>query len=69
MNARTSDKVSSIAARLARMSPETLEVMAASPASRDRLASDIRSMATSLLRQDEHRGLRGLVRKIKEMVQ
>jgi TusA-related sulfurtransferase len=63
-NAQTGERVSSIAGRLARLQPETLEVMAANPASRERLAKDIRSMAASLLAQDEHKGIRALFKKV-----
>lgn len=62
--ARTSDRVSSIAARLASVQPETLMALAAKRSTAEALAADIRSMAASLLAQDEHKGLRGLIRKV-----
>ncbi len=64
MNSRTSDRVSSMAARHVNLKAETLMALAAKPSTAEILASDIRSMAASLLRQDEHKGLRGLIRKV-----
>jgi hypothetical protein len=63
-NAQTGEKVSAIASRLIRLDADTLLALTATPASRDKLAEDIRSMSASLLRQDEHKGVRGLIRKL-----
>lgn len=62
--AQTSDRISSIAARYRKIDGDTLLSLTASNASRDRLAKDIRSMAASLARQDETKGIRGLIRKV-----
>lgn len=62
--AKTSDRVSSIAARHANILPETVMALAAKQSTATVLASDIRTMAASLLRQDEHKGLRGLIQKV-----
>lgn len=62
--AQTSDKTSSIAARYVKLDPDTLLALTATPASRVSTASDIRSMAASLLRQDEVRGIRKFIRKV-----
>ena len=63
-NAQTSDRVSSIAARLANVKPETLMALAAKSSTAESLAADIRSLAASALRQDETKGLRGLLKRI-----
>ncbi len=62
--AQTSDRVSSIAARFANIEPETLMALCAKPSTATVLAKDIRSMAASCLAQDEHKGLRGIIRKV-----
>jgi hypothetical protein len=62
--ARTSDRVSTIAARYANLTPARLLAATAKDSSLEATAEDIRSMAASLLRQDEQRGLRKLVRKV-----
>lgn len=59
--AQTSDRVSSIAAKYAGITSESLKARMSFP---EETAADIRTMAASLLRQDEYRGLRGLVRKV-----
>jgi hypothetical protein len=64
MNAQTSDRISSIAARYTDISPETLFGMTATEEGRRETCRDIKSMAASLLRQDEVRGLRKFVRKL-----
>jgi hypothetical protein len=64
MTARTSDRLSSLAARFAKLTPETLLALTATDASRQQLTADIKSMAASLLRQDEVKGLRKLLRKV-----
>ncbi len=64
MTARTSDKVSKIAARLLRLDADTLLALTATPAIRESTAADIRALAASTLRQDEHKGLRGFIRKV-----
>lgn len=62
MTAQTSDRVSSIAARHANMKAETLMALAAKSSTAEILAADIRSMAASLLRQDEVKGIRKLLK-------
>ena len=62
--ARTSDRVSRLASRYARLTPETLHALSQSVASREATAEEIRSMAASLLAQDEHKGLRGILKRI-----
>lgn len=62
--AQTSDRVSSLAARYAGMSNTKFKDLASSPDGLNELAHDVRSMAASLLRQDEVRGLRKLIRKV-----
>lgn len=62
--AKTSDRVSSIAARYANLTGARLIGLTATDESAMRSAEDIRSMAASLLRQDETRGIRGLFRKV-----
>jgi hypothetical protein len=64
MTAKTSDRVSSIAARLVGVKAETLMALTAKQSTAEILASDIRTMAASLLRQDEVKGLRKLIRKV-----
>lgn len=59
MSSQTSDRVSSIAARYVRLTAD--QVRRADP---EALAFEVRSMAASLLRQDETKGLRGIVRKL-----
>lgn len=62
--AQTSDRVSSIAARFLNIKAETLMALTAKQSTAEILADDIRSMAASLLRQDEVRGFRKLIRKV-----
>lgn len=62
--AQTSDRISSLAARYAGMSNTRFKQLAENPESLNELAYDVRSMAASLLRQDELKGLRGFVRKV-----
>lgn len=64
MMARTSDRVSSIAGRFANIKAETLMALTAKASTAEVLADDIRSMAASLLWQDEYKGLRGFIRKV-----
>lgn len=64
MMAQTSDKVSSIAGRYIGMSNTALK---AKVETRDGLAEvghDVRAMAASLLRQDEVKGLRKVMRRV-----
>lgn len=61
--AQTSDHVSSLAARYVSMSNTTLKAKLQGDGLNE-VAHDIRSMAASLLRQDEHRGLRKLINKV-----
>lgn len=62
--AQTSDKISAIAARYLNVSAATLIALTESPTSAMKLRDDIRAMAASLLRQDETKGLRKILRKI-----
>lgn len=62
--AQTSDQISSLAARYVGMSNTALKAKTESRDGLNEVAHDIRSMAASLLRQDEVRGLRGFVRKL-----
>lgn len=62
--AQTSDKISSLAARYVNLTPARLLALTATDAKLEGTAAEIRSMAASLMRQDESRGLRGLLRKI-----
>jgi hypothetical protein len=64
MNAQTSDRVASIAARFLTVKAETLMALTAKQSTAEILAADIRSMAASLLRQDEVKGIRKLIRKV-----
>jgi hypothetical protein len=64
MSAKTSDRVSSIAARLVGVKAETLMALTAKQSTAEILANDIRTMAASLLRQDEVKGLRKLIEKV-----
>jgi hypothetical protein len=63
-HARTSDRVSSIAARFLNVKAETLMALTAKSSTAEVLADDIRSMAASCLRQDEVKGVRKLLRKV-----
>ena len=60
---QTSDKVSSIAARLLKVTPAYLIARTAKDSSAEQLAEDIRAVAASALRQDEVKGIRKLIRK------
>ena len=60
----TSDRVSSIAARYFSITTDQIRAFASDERSLHAFRDDIRSMAASLLRQDETKGLRGLVRKV-----
>lgn len=64
MNAKTSDRVSSIAARLNKVTAATLMALTAKQSTAEILADDIQALAASCLRQDEHKGLRGLIKKV-----
>jgi hypothetical protein len=61
---QTSDRVSSIAARYASMTARRLTDLGSDPTTAANAAADIRSLAASALRQDEHKGLRGLIKKV-----
>lgn len=56
--------LSSLASRYAKTTPEMVLALAYKERSREKLAADIRSMAASLLRQDETKGLRGIVKRM-----
>jgi hypothetical protein len=62
MMAETSDRVAAIAGKYADYSLADLDKDTAHPT---QLVRDIRSMAASLLRQDETKGLRWLVKKVR----
>lgn len=64
MNAKTSDRVSSIAARYMNMTGPTLMALTAKSSTAEITADEIRSMAASLMRQDEVKGIRKIIRKI-----
>jgi ribonuclease HIII len=64
MTAQTSDRVSSIAARYIDVTPLQLMSLTATEKLRERTAAEVRSMAASVLRQDETKGLRKLIRKV-----
>jgi UTP-glucose-1-phosphate uridylyltransferase len=68
MNAQTSDRLSTIASHYADISPDMIRALAQNESSRIQLAAQIRQMAMSLVRQDETRGLRGLVRKVRSVL-
>lgn len=59
---QTSDRVSAIAARYVKADGHSLALM--TPHQAETLAKDIRSMAASLLAQDEVRGFRKLWKKV-----
>lgn len=63
-HAQTSDRVSSIAARYANITPTRLLALTAKDSTLEAAAEDIRSMAASLLRQDEVKGVRKLLRLV-----
>jgi hypothetical protein len=62
--AKTSDRISSIAAQYIKIDGDHLLAKTATASLREITADDIRSMAASLLRQDELKGLRKLFRKV-----
>jgi hypothetical protein len=61
---QTSDRVSSIAARYASMTARRLGEKLKDPTEAANTAADIRTLAASCLRQDQHKGLRGLLKRI-----
>jgi hypothetical protein len=61
---KTSDKVSKIAARYMSLSSATLMGLTAKPSTCEITAAEIRTLAASCLAQDQHKGLRGLIRKV-----
>lgn len=62
--AQTSDRISALAAKYAPLTPDRLRVITSDSHYREATAADIRAMAASLLRQDETKGLRGLVKRV-----
>lgn len=62
--AETSDKISSLAARYATITPARLLGQTAKDEGLKQTAADIRSLAASALRQDEVKGVRKLFRKL-----
>lgn len=62
--AQTSDRVSSLAARYVGISNTALRDKIEGRDGLNEVAHDIRTMAASLLRQDEVKGLRKLIRKV-----
>jgi type IV pilus biogenesis protein CpaD/CtpE len=63
MNAQTSDKISSLAGRYGDITATELLVRCKAGQAEE-VAADIRSMAASLRRQDEHKGLRGKLKLV-----
>jgi hypothetical protein len=63
MNAKTSDRISSLAGRYATLT-DTEVLIRCRAGQAEELAADIRSMAASLLKQDEHKGLRGKLKLV-----
>jgi hypothetical protein len=61
--AQTSDRVSKLAATYVKVTPDILQKLCADDHLRRSAAADIRTMAASLLRQDEVRGVRAFLRK------
>jgi hypothetical protein len=64
MSAQTSDRISSMAARHRTMTVLRLRALVSDDQSAETLAAEIRSMAASLARQDETKGLRKLWKKV-----
>lgn len=64
MNAQTSDRISSLAARYRKITGDELLALTATPELREQTAADIRSMTASLARQDETKGFRKLLRLV-----
>lgn len=64
MTAQTSDRVSTIAARYANLTPNQLIAKTANGKGLLDTTNDIKSMAASLLRQDEVKGVRKLLRLV-----
>lgn len=65
MKAQTSDRISALAAAYIRTTPDDIEEAAADDRLAEKMSRDIRAMAASLMRQDETRGLRRFLKKIK----
>jgi len=61
--AETSDRVSSMAARHRKITGADIRAIV-ERGKEDELATDIRTYTASLHRQDEHRGFRGIIRKL-----
>lgn len=64
MTAQTSDRISSLAARYANLTSRRLIVLAKDDATATQAAEEIRAMAASLLRQDEVKGIRKMLKKL-----
>lgn len=63
--AKTSDRVSTIAARLIHITAEgLLKETDKGYSHAENLAEDIRTLAASALRQDEHKGFRGTIARL-----
>lgn len=62
--AQTSDQVSRLAARYLSMSTAALQKKVGTADGLNDVAADLRTMAASLLRQDEVKGLRRLIQKV-----
>lgn len=62
--AQTSDEISSLAAHYVGLSNTALKARLENRDDFNEVAHDIRAMAASLLRQDEVKGFRKLVRKV-----
>ena len=61
---QTSDHVSSIAARYMNITPARLIALTAKDATAEIAADEIRAMAASLLRQDEVKGFRKILKLV-----
>lgn len=61
----TSDRVSSIAARYTTLTAARLIGLTATDRSAEQAAKDIRTLAASVLRQDETKGLRRFLKRLR----
>lgn len=62
--AQTSDRVASIAARYVNLTPARLLAQTAKDSTLGLTVIEIKALAASVLRQDETKGFRGLIRKV-----
>lgn len=66
-SAQTSDRISSLAGKYQTLTADRLVSLTETEEHRRKTAAEIRSMAASLLRQDETRGLRKLVSYVRKV--